>query len=423
MIFGFGLSKTILQSQLSDEIFDLISHQSTMAIPIGLISGMIVFALASRSTLSSQRFTLSSSSLFSKRLRYLSWATACLMFTCVLFIAMLPTPRQSMAVHQLTGALFIFSIGVGGEYPISSSIAAFVPLHAKSTSAMSLSPSSRVAWMFTMQAVGVYFNSLVISVEYLFRGDNLSWRGNFTVGALLLLIVLQLRIFRYLGEFEEESKRERTAANKLINDAPVTPPPSKTTPLTAATFRPSLNRPSNLILTFGTSVSWFLWDIIFYSTKIHQDAFLATLADTLGSQLFLGHTVALVAMGGAFTGAWLVGRNGVGVKKLQVYGSAVVGFSFLCLSRFELGSGSPASKITFIVVSCLGQFVNVSTFVISAVSFDEENRTLSHGISASAGKLGALLGVYLMGVLTVRQGYAMNCVASFLITLTTFKLL
>jgi len=140
VLFGFGLSKTVLHSQLSDEIFDLMSHQSTMAIPIELFSGMIIFALASQFTLSS-RFTLSI--LLSKRLRYLSWATACLMFTCVLFIAMLPTPRQSTIVHQLTGALFLFSIGVGGEYPVSSSIAAST--HSKSTSATSLSPSSRVA--------------------------------------------------------------------------------------------------------------------------------------------------------------------------------------------------------------------------------------------------------------------------------------
>lgn len=154
-----------------------------------------------------------------------------------------------------------------------------------------------------MQSIGVYFNSLVISVEYLFRGDDLSWRVAFVIGALLLGIVFQLRIFRYLGDFEEESKQARTA----------------------------------------------------------------------GSQLFLGHTVALVAMGGAFTSAWLVGQDEVGVKRLQVYGSAVVGAFFLCLSCFELGSGSPASKVVFFVVSCLGQFVIVSIFVISAVSFDEDS--------------------------------------------------
>ena len=238
----------------------------------------------------------------------------------------------------------------------------------------------------------------------------MSWSLSYIIGAFLLGGVLTSRVHGYLRELYNDTVARDDVVNNVEfefvefqGDESIPPAPA---PAPVPTPIPQ----SNLPTTMACSLAWFLWDIIFYSNKLHQDKFVSTLTTggSFGARLVISHNIALLALLGSFSGAWLVGREDFGAKKLQVWGGAAVAFLFLilfCISSSVSPFFQRTSQLIFVVLSFVGQWVNVSTFVIPAVSFDGDFRTIGHGISAASGKVGALVGVWLMGeVLHVRQG-------------------
>jgi hypothetical protein len=106
--------------------------------------------------------------------------------------------------------LFVFGIGVGGEYPLAASSAsekAMAEMQKRANLNMDdhgeeLARGRQVQLVFTMQGAGILLNSLVLMVLLGLLGDDgntehliLIWQISYSIGAFILLIVVVTRIF------------------------------------------------------------------------------------------------------------------------------------------------------------------------------------------------------------------------------------
>jgi len=178
----------------------------------------------------------------------------------------------------------------------------------------------------------------------------------------------------------------------------------------------------------GTTTTWFLLDIAFYSQNLFQkDVFTAIgwlpAAKTMSGlqEVFkISRAQALIALCSTVPGYWFT------VAFIDILGRWIIqlgGFFFMTLFMFILSldyynlRGQPCSyntskycggnHIAFVVLYALTFFFanfgpNATTFIIPAELFPARLRTTCHGISAAAGKAGAIVGAF--GFLYAAQG-------------------
>eukprot|EP01091_Cochliopodium_minus_P011899 TRINITY_DN3492_c0_g1_i1.p1 TRINITY_DN3492_c0_g1~~TRINITY_DN3492_c0_g1_i1.p1 ORF type:complete len:310 (-),score=44.64 TRINITY_DN3492_c0_g1_i1:476-1405(-) len=149
-------------------------------------------------------------------------------------------------------------IGMGGEYPLSATIAAETSIQIHRGRNMSL--------VFSSQGIGGLLGPVVLILFLtITKSPNVSWRLAVLFPVVPLLSTLYARFLLYKEE-EEEKQRER---EYLIQY------PEKT----------KIPYGLGLILKnygkalFGTSFTWFIFDIIFYGNTI----FLGTILSTVGN--------------------------------------------------------------------------------------------------------------------------------------------
>jgi MFS family permease len=175
---------------------------------------------------------------------------------------------------------------------------------------------------------------------------------------------------------------------------------------------------------FGTSMTWLLWDIAFYGNKLFQSSFLlvltgedATLMDITGAAAIN----ALVALLGYYVAAAIIDDPDIGRLTLQQIGFIITGTLFLLCGCLSDRLSSTWLVIIYFGSSFFGQCgPNCTTFLIPAEIFPTEMRTMCHGISASAGKLGALIASILFNFISEKQLFLFSGYASFIACCITF---
>ncbi|VAI38669.1 unnamed protein product [Triticum turgidum subsp. durum] len=159
----------------------------------------------------------------------------------------------------------------------------------------------------------------------------------------------------------------------------------------------------------GTATCWFLLDIAFYSQNLFQkDIFTAInwipKAKTM-SALEEVHRIAraqtLIALCGTVPGYWFTVAL---IDRIGRFWIQLGGFFFMAV--FMLGLAfpyhhwtTPGNHIGFVVLYGLTFFFanfgpNSTTFIVPAEIFPARLRSTCHGISAAAGKLGAIVGSF-----------------------------
>jgi len=305
----------------------------------------------------------------------------------------------------------------------------------------------RVLLVFAMQGMGVFIQSLVLCFLLyiaLHLGENnhtnyftefsllTVWRSVYLIGAIILIYVYLFRI-KYLQEskvweddtnqregirqqkecrergdfvppnitYEERDNRVQNVNNQILQPNLLSSFLSHTLVQLSRRNHPDMNQLFKYfgIRLIGTSLSWLLWDVAFYGNKLYQALFLLSLSKegtTLLQVTELSALNAFIALLGYFAAAALVDNPTVGRLRLQKYGLLITGFLFiLCGSLREVVSAKWLLLLYF-ASSFFGQFgPNCTTFLIPAEIFPTEGRTLCHGISAGAGKVGALLAAVL----------------------------
>ncbi|KAG6418204.1 hypothetical protein SASPL_120404 [Salvia splendens] len=159
----------------------------------------------------------------------------------------------------------------------------------------------------------------------------------------------------------------------------------------------------------GTTSTWFLLDIAFYSNNLFQkDIFTAVgwipKPETMNAvhEVFrVARAQTLVALFATVPGYWFT------VAFIDIIGRftiQIVGFFFMTVFMFALAFPydhwtKKDNRIGFVIMYALTFFFanfgpNATTFVVPAEIFPARLRSTCHGISAAAGKAGAIIGAF-----------------------------
>ncbi len=335
-------------------------------------------------------------------------------------------------IGVLTLWRFLLGVGVGGDYPLSATI--------MSEYSNVQSRGRLVASVFAMQGFGLLAGAAVsLTTVYLVPDLHLAWRIILAIGAAPALLTVYYRVRL------PETPRFSLARGQVQQAAQAVQSITGTgAPLAAAsavgTFRVPFRQilRSYGMLIFSTAAAWFLLDVAFYSTSIFNPIILNAIGfagkGTLGLAqvrvLAIGNVI--LALMAAVPGYWaavaLIDR--VGRRPLQYIGFGVMAAAFLILS---LGwDGLTAVLPLFLFVYGLTFFFanfgpNTTTFVYPSEVFPTAFRTTGGGIAAAAGKVGAVIAVFLFPTLLIGLGlpkfFGLLAVVSFLGFLITLALL
>ena len=401
-----------------------------------------------------------------------------------LMIMIISTIAQCTSASAVRGASFavwlvmwrlLLGFGVGGEYPLSATIAAeFSNRHNR---------GALVSAVFAMQGFGILAASLVaVGVFGALKGailadvNNLdyAWRIMLGLGVVPALCTLWLREqMPETPHYRKEKARQAAAAATAAagGEAPAAPAAPAAAgaagasdwkaaasvaakvaaaPAPAATLGEYLTAPSimqnrNFWVLVGTCMCWFLLDIAFYS----QNLFLPDLLRTTGFSKFptlpeggasacVGQCAlevwqgcfksaagnAVVAIIGTVPGYWFavafIDRWGrvpiqfMGFIMMTALLAILAGiYPLLVPAAGQVGAISPW---VFLVLYSLTFFFanfgpNTTTFVVPSEVFNTRFRSTLHGISAATGKLGAIVGAFGFGELQLSRGTRSSLIA------------
>ncbi|PON96885.1 Phosphate transporter [Trema orientale] len=343
--------------------------------------------------------------------------------------------------HSVIGTLCFFrfwlGFGIGGDYPLSATI--------MSEYANKKTRGAFIAAVFAMQGVGIIFAGLVsMTVSWIFlqhddappyQGDDISnvfstqpsadymWRIVLMLGALPAILTYYWRMKmpetpRYTALIRGNGKQAALDMEQVL-DIEIDADQDHVTQFKAANNYKLLsmefwNRHGmNLI---GTTTTWFLLDIAFYSQNLTQKDIFPAMGliqkdfevNALREVFETSRAMFVIALLGTFPGYWFTVFF---IEKLGRFIIQLVGFFMMSVFMFIIGVKydylKNDNKWLFAVLYGFTFFFanfgpNSTTFVLPAELFPTRLRSTCHAISAASGKAGAMIGAF--GV----QNYTLN---------------
>ena len=282
-------------------------------------------------------------------------------------------------MNQLALYRALLGFGIGGEYPLSASMA--------SEGSGDLKKSTRlVAGVFSMQGVGMLFSSL-LGYILLTAGCSLefTWRFLLAFGAVPAIISLYLRM----------NMTFKPTAQVEIADT-----------VTKTTLKEKVSSVISIIgqyklLLIGTMLSWFLLDITFYGTGEFKHSVSSQLfPNKTGSprekvidDALFGVIISSIALPGYVCSFLFI--NAIGKWNLQFFGFLAMTIAYIIMAALLTAGGgsSGANLFVFGLTFFFTNFgPNASTFIIPSELYPSSIKATCHGISAAAGKIGAIVG-------------------------------
>jgi MFS transporter, PHS family, inorganic phosphate transporter len=308
-------------------------------------------------------------------------------------------------IWWLIGFRIVLGIGIGGDYPVSSTL--------MSEFAGKASRGMMVSLVFAMQAAGLIIGPL-LAAFLLVTGmsHDLVWRLLLAFGAVPALAVFRMR--RNLAE----TPRYQLAAARRAGSQPMS---------FTEGFRTLMARRDLQVRLIGASLAWFLMDFAYYGNTVSSPLVLHAIApaDTLLVQTLTQLAVfAVAAVPGYMVAAAMMDR--LGRKPIQLLGFAMMAASFMAMALIP---GIEKLIFAFLIIYGLSYFFtefgpNATTFIYPAELFPVESRTTGHGIASAAGKIGGFAGVFSFplllawnGLFAAELGAAIASVLGLLVTL------
>jgi PHS family inorganic phosphate transporter-like MFS transporter len=294
-------------------------------------------------------------------------------------------------IWWLVAFRFILGLGIGGDYPVSATIAS--EFAGKKTRGLMISS------VFAMQGIGLIVGPLLaIALLAVHVPQDLVWRILLAAGAIPPLAVFWAR--RHLKETPRFAQMSEGKDDAVADKA-------KRVGFIAA-LREAFGRAPELSKwLIGTSAAWFLLDLAYNGNTISNQEFV-TAVSPKGSQIHDLFLSLLVFAFAAFPGYLLsiFGMDRWGRKTIQMLGFGMMAASFIAIAF--LGDAKTI-VVPFIALYCLNYFFtefgpNTTTFVLPAEIFPMSVRTTSHGISATVGKVGAAVGTFSFPLLQAKFG-------------------
>ncbi len=316
----------------------------------------------------------------------------------------------SVNVYMLMISRFILGVGVGGDYPISSTI--------MSEYASIRNRGKMVLSVFSMQGFGLLTGAIVGIAAVHFFSLDMAWRFMLGFGAVPAASVIYLRRkIKETPRFSLQIKGDIKAAEAAIQDVTGKDGIQKS----SAGTQPHAEKLGSVVLRkywvviLGTAGSWFLFDMAFYGTSVNSGLILqqigyGSVPGDIKATIFniaVGNAIlaGIFAIPGYWIAVGLVDR--VGRKSLQW-----IGFTAMAIIYFVFAINYVGIKEDFLLfISLYGLsylFGNIgpnsTTFLLPTELFPTQIRTTGHGIAASAGKLGAGIFTFLEPILYVLNG-------------------
>ncbi|XP_061354723.1 probable inorganic phosphate transporter 1-9 isoform X1 [Gastrolobium bilobum] len=332
--------------------------------------------------------------------------------------------RRTCVLLSLGFFRFFLGLGIGGDYPLSSTI--------MSEFANKRTRGSFIAAVFSMQGFGILASATVTMVVCsIFHGENgidFAWRLILMIGSVPAGLTYYWRMMmpetaRYTALVEQNVLQAAKDMEKVLDVsisqiAEENPEENAFVSKTHAYSlfsREFLRRHGRDL--FACSCNWFLLDIVFYSNVLFQsqiyDRFLGSNEDStvkgqinsadLYHEIFrMARIQAIIAVcstiPGYFFSMYFIDR--VGRVKIQM-----MGFFFMALILWAIGIPYYSYWTTdkhkhnkgFVVLYSLAFFFanfgpNTTTFIVPAELFPARFRSTCHGISGAFGKVGAIIG-------------------------------
>ena len=286
---------------------------------------------------------------------------------------------------------FILGLGIGGDYPVSATIAS--EFAGKKTRGLMISS------VFAMQGIGLIVGPLLaIGLLSLRVPQDLVWRILLAAGAIPPLAVFWAR--RHLKETPRFAQMTEGKDDAVAEKA-------KRIGFVEA-LREAFGKDRQLAKWLvGTSLAWFFLDLAYYGNTISNQQFVTAVSPS-GSQIHDLFLSLLVFAFAAFPGYLLsiFGMDRWGRKTIQLLGFAMMAASFIGIAFI---GDAKSILVPFVALYCLNYFFtefgpNTTTFVLPAEIFPMSVRTTSHGISATIGKVGAAIGTFSFPLLQAKFG-------------------
>jgi MFS transporter, PHS family, inorganic phosphate transporter len=237
------------------------------------------------------------------------------------------------------------------------------------------------------------------------------------------------------GDNENGSVVCSTPDSDIVNDVDVHQDPHLPTPPSALAMEgaeaknlwESIRNEENLIRKLlGTAATWFLFDVLFYGNTLFQPIVMEAAFGLQGNENpvhSLQHTarnsfiLTLIALPGYVVASTVLGKSSVwcycGIEQTPRF-VMMQGFGVMAILYFTIGSTWDTLRrfpTMLVLLYSLTFFFanfgpNTTTFVLPSLVFSEECRSTFNGLSAAAGKLGALTGATLFEPASDRLGSA-----------------
>ncbi|KAJ4846035.1 putative inorganic phosphate transporter 1-5 [Turnera subulata] len=324
---------------------------------------------------------------------------------------------------------FWLGFGIGGDYPLSATI--------MSEYANKKTRGAFIAAVFAMQGFGILaagIVGLVVSSAFnhayeapayevdpaastVSQADYV-WRIILMFGALPAILTYYWRMkmpetARYTALVAKNAKQAASDMSKVLQ-MEVVPEEEKIERLNQESsnsfglFTKEFARRHGLHL-LGTTTCWFLLDIAYYSNNLFQKDIYSAIgwipaAETMNAihEVYLvSRAQTLIALCGTVPGYWFTVAL---IDYLGRFTIQLMGFFFMTVFMFALAIPYhhwtlKAHRIGFLVMYSLTFFFanfgpNATTFVVPAEIFPARLRSTCHGISAAAGKAGAIVGAF-----------------------------
>ena len=285
---------------------------------------------------------------------------------------------------------FILGVGIGGDYPLSSTI---VAEYANRNDRGKL-----VASTFAMQGFGIMAGA---GVAFLLLSANvpasISWRLLLAFGALPSLLILYYRL-----KFKETPMYSlMKGGSKAVKGSSAMP--RRLPNITLKNFARS-----HWKIVLGTALTWLLMDISYYGTGIFTP-YLASLFGFAG--VYAATRVsAILFIIAAVPGYWIavatIDREGR--KPIQLVGFAVMAIAFLVLALYGKILLAVSATAFFIIYGITFLFTNygpnTTTYVYPVEVYPTSIRATGHGIAATFGKFGAAMAALAFPLLIISIG-------------------
>ncbi|MFQ6620569.1 hypothetical protein Gotur_000023 [Gossypium turneri] len=336
------------------------------------------------------------------------------------------TPKSVMAT--LCFFRFWLGFGIGGDYPLSATI--------MSEYANKKTRGAFIAAVFAMQGFGILaggifaiilsssFNAMFEAPSY--EVDALRstvpqadyvWRIILMVGALPAALTYYWRMkmpetARYTALVAKNAKRAASDMSKVLQ-MDIEAEPQKIEQIKEqksgfGLFTKEFAKRHGLHL-LGTTSTWFLLDIAFYSQNLFQKDIFSAIGwipsaksmNAIEEVYRIARAQTLIALCSTVPGYWFTVAF---IDKMGRFAIQLMGFFFMTVFMFALAIPydhwtHKDNRIGFVIMYSLTFFFanfgpNATTFVVPAEIFPARLRSTCHGISAASGKLGAIVGAF-----------------------------